>query len=151
MVELENIDEYTNGVRKALLNLEDAAYYRSAYEPGWLQIFPENSTVYCLFYEEELVYVGETRNMRKRMNHLRNSRHHTFRRNLGDHLFKDHPEYEAASSLRSFPYEIETRLESRMGWHVKITWVEVPFGRKEIEEDMIMMFRPRFNRLVPSA
>ena len=81
-----------------------------------------------------MIYVGETGNIRKRMNDLRYTMNHSLRRLLGERLFSSRQNYKKASSSNKYPSEIELELEKWMKENLKISYIVVNLGRKELEE-----------------
>ena len=112
----------------------------------WAKRFPEKPGVYCVFAKGELIYVGETGNLRGRMRDLRDTRNHSLRRQLGDEVFGGCRGFRSANSSRKFPRVIEDRLNRHMERHLLVRGLSVLLGRKEIEEQLIDRERPRYNR-----
>lgn len=100
----------------------------------WEKTFPREHGVYCIYCEGKMIYVGETENLRKRMNHLRNSRHHVLRRTLGEKLFNYRENFEMATARKKFPSDIEADLEKYMKVNLTVSFVTVYLGRKELED-----------------
>jgi excinuclease UvrABC nuclease subunit len=78
--------------------------------------FPEVPGVYCVYDGDELIYVGETNNLRRRMRNLLGVRNHTLGRKL------------------------KGAVE-----HLRVAASPVACGRKEIEEAIIREQRPPYN------
>lgn len=79
-------------IEQYLLNLEstlikDDNWQKIVLTRQWTATIPSKAGVYALKENNELVYVGETGNLRGRMNDLLDSRHHTVRRSIGKKLF----------------------------------------------------------------
>ena len=100
----------------------------------WERSFPREPGVYCIYCEGKMIYVGETENLQKRMNHLRNSRHHVLRRTLGEKLYSSRKDFEKATSKKKFPDDIEADLVKFMKVNLTVSFVTVYLGRKELED-----------------
>lgn len=100
----------------------------------WERSFPKEPGVYCIYCKGKMIYVGETENLRKRMNHLRNSRHHVLRRTLGEKLYSSRNDFEKATSKKKFPADIEIDLEVYMKKELSVSCIPVYLGRKELED-----------------
>ena len=90
--------------------------------------------VYVFFEEGQPCYVGETGNIRKRMNDIRNTLNHSLRRNFGHKHFSDHPDFHKSSSKRKFHKSIEKLLDELMIKNLQVSLLRVDLGRKELEE-----------------
>jgi hypothetical protein len=115
----------------------------------WANAAPSQAGVYGFFESDgELVYGGETGNIRGRMNDLLNSMNHTFRRSVGERNFAHIPGYFKAHSKRKFPPQIEEMLEAFLQTNFKVAYLVVELGRKELEEKLIenMKFDRMFNK-----
>lgn len=102
----------------------------------WIKTLKNLNTsgVYLFFEDNKPCYVGETGNLKKRMNDLRNTKNHTLRRNFGHKYFFNHNEFFKATSKLSFNPEIEILLEKLMNEKLSVSLLPVEFGRKEFEE-----------------
>lgn len=110
----------------------------------WVELAPDEAGVYVLKHMGELVYVGETGNLRGRMQDLLNSRQHSVRRTLGKKLFSDHEGFAPATERVKFPDHIETLLNSHFTTNLSIAYLEVSLGRKELEELIDSELNPLF-------
>lgn len=111
---------------------------------GFHLFFPNEPGVYCIFLKDELVYVGESGDLRGRMKDLCQTRNHTFRRSYGKHLFKDRAGFIPATNKKCFDAPLETELNQHMSRDIFICCMVVHFGRCEIEEHIIANHRPMF-------
>jgi len=100
----------------------------------WTSAVPKKAGVYALKEGTEIVYVGETGNLRGRMNDLLDSRHHTIRRTIGKNLYSNHEGFIQATTKIKFPDMIETLLNEHICKNLKIAYLPVELGRKELEE-----------------
>ncbi len=106
-----NLDLYHPHPHFELMNEKDLICYLSSLEykllssdkipieltTQWIKGFTYSAGVYVVFQENKVVYVGETGCIRKRMNELRNTRHHTLRRIYGKLLFSKYQNYQNAT------------------------------------------------------
>lgn len=137
-------------VYKYLDELEDKLLNHSEQIPieltrAWAGQFPNEAAVY-IFREDDMVcYVGETGSLRGRMNDILNTKNHTVRRNLGSSHFAEHPNFEKASSRKSFHDEIEALLNEVITKHLKLSYILVDLGRKELEERLFDKLQPCYS------
>lgn len=94
--------------------------------------FPNSPGVYAIFLFDELIYIGETSDIKSRMKDLKNTYNHTLRKKLGKSFFKD-----ALIINQKFSEEIENRLNLIFQHGITISFIEVNFGRSEIENHLI--------------
>lgn len=112
---------------------------------AWANSFPGEAAVYLFREDGEVCYVGETGSLQGRMNDILDTRNHTARRNLGRSLYSDLPDYERASSKRSFPPEIEAMLNDRIREHLMMSYILVDLGRKELKEMLFDKLQPKYS------
>jgi hypothetical protein len=113
---------------------------------AWHHLFHDTPGVYTIFIGNNVVYVGESGNLRARMRDLRETRNHTFRRSHGKAIFCERPGFIPASASRCFDDDLETELTEHMGEHVSVCTLPVWFGRKEIEEYLTEKYKPIYCR-----
>ena len=99
--------------------------------PEWRMHIPADPGVYTLFEDGKLVYVGESGSLRNRMKDLTDTRNHTLRRKLGARLGS------GGSSKKKFSEAVERKLNSFMEQHLRVKFLVVHLGRKEIEEAVV--------------
>ena len=100
--------------------------------------------VYCIFEDDSLIYVGQTRDLRKRMRDLSITANHTFRKAFAKHHFASHADYAPFRKPRFHP-TIEELLTERMKSSVSVSSCPVWFGRVEVEDYLIDQHRPISN------
>jgi len=100
----------------------------------WTSSIPSKAGVYALKEENELVYIGETGNLRGRMTDLLDSRHHTVRRSIGKKFFALHEGFVPATTKNKFPDHIEILVNGHICNNLRIAFLPVSLGRKELEE-----------------
>ena len=87
--------------------------------------------IYALFENESLIYVGETGDLLKRMCDITRTVNHSFRKQLG---FK---KFNGIKSSKKFIPEIESSLDKYFDDELYISFLEVNFGRLEIETYLV--------------
>jgi len=100
----------------------------------WTSTVPSKAGVYVLREGTEIVYVGETGNLKGRMNDLLDSRHHTIRRTIGKNLFSNLKGFIQATTKVKFPDEFEILVNEHICNNLNIAYLAVELGRKELEE-----------------
>ncbi|GMN12213.1 hypothetical protein MTsPCn9_34700 [Croceitalea sp. MTPC9] len=90
--------------------------------------------VYVFFENNNPCYVGETGSLSKRMNDIRNTKHHSLRRSFGTNHFKENVNWSKPSSYVSFHPEIESELNFLIEKSLQVSLLPVELGRKELEE-----------------
>jgi hypothetical protein len=101
---------------------------------NWASLAPRKAGVYVLKQGGNIVYVGETGNIRGRMYDLLNTLNHTVRRSIGHKHFSSIAGYEKATSRIKFPHHIEALVNEFICKRLKVSYLPVVLGRKELEE-----------------
>ena len=130
-----NIEKYLSSLKATLLHLDNWQPMQLA--RAWAKTVPSAPGVYVLKEQSEIIYVGETGNLRQRMIDLMDTRHHTARRTIGHKLFSELKGYHSASSKKKFPPHVESLLNDHICTHLCIAYLVVSLGRKELEEMLI--------------
>ena len=112
----------------------------------WVKGFPTEPGIYVAFEDGNIVYFGETGNIRGRMRDLQDSRHHTLRRNIGRRNFSSEIGYEDANTKKKFPRHIEEKVDHWLRERIKISVLPTKLGRKELEEELIKKYDPKYNK-----
>lgn len=120
-------------LNKAQSNLFAAKKYKFQKSSTWRnEIVPNESGVYALFEgNDKLIYIGETGNLRDRMNEINRTVNHSFRKQLGASRFG------GIKSRKKFTDEVENLLDTFFKDHLYVAFIEVNFGRLEIETFII--------------
>lgn len=126
-------EKYLNAENDLMSNCVQHAFNRTNFES-----FPNYPGVYALFFNNELVYIGETADIKKRMKDLKKTYNHTFRRKLGFHFFED-----AKIEGQKFSDIIENRLNLIFNNYITVSFIEVNFGRTEIENYLIQSYKEK--------
>ena len=125
--------------------LESAPKY-DLYSKEWYSAAPSRAGVYFVWRESELVYVGETSNIKKRMGDLKKTLNHTLRRKIGKEYFSTHKEYLPATSKKKFSEVIEIGITNYCMEKLKVSYFPLSIGRKEVEESFVLGdSRPQYN------
>jgi len=112
---------------------------------SWSRDFMDKPGVYVFFEKNEIVYVGETSSIKERMRDILDSRHHTLRRKIGVFNFSEVPGFKKANSKIKFSPNIEQMVSDWMTKKMKLSFVNVQLGRKELEELIIKKYNPKYN------
>lgn len=102
----------------------------------WSQQFEDEAGIYAIFDNEQLIYIGETASIRKRMGDLRRTINHTFRRKLGFEL--SGIKY---SSKQKYTVEIENAINQYYIQNLRVVPVYLNFGRSEVESYIIRKYQ----------
>lgn len=118
---------------KAQENLFAAKKYKFEKSSIWREVsIPNESGVYALYEgNDKLIYIGETGNLRERMNEINRTVNHSFRKQLGASRFG------GIKSKKKFTEDIENLLDTFFKDHLYVSFIEVNFGRLEIETFII--------------
>lgn len=127
-----NTEKYIKDLKDKLLDTKN--WKSITMSRTWTSKFPTDAGVYALKENRKVVYVGETGNLRGRMNDLLDSRHHTVRRTIGERYFSKAKGFKKATVKKKFPDKIEKKVNKYICDNLKIACLEVPLGRKELEE-----------------
>ena len=92
--------------------------------------------IYALFEKKEnLIYIGETGNLFKRISDITRTVNHTFRKQIGKVKFN------GIKSSKKYNPEIEELIDKYFDDELFISFIEVNFGRLEIETYLIDKFQ----------
>ena len=140
------IGKYLEAQRNKLL--QEGNWQQITLTRQWAKQAPNEAGVYVIKEGDNLIYVGETGNLRGRMGDLLDSRNHCVRRTLGERLFIVRDGFHKATASLKFPPDIETLLNTHISNHLSIAYLTVPLGRKELEEliDKELDVRFRLNK-----
>ncbi len=144
MCNIEDYEAYLEKTKKALINPRNKQ--KVTLESEWIKALPSEPGTYVIFESGELVYVGETGNIRGRIKDMRDTRHHTLRRNVGSVNFSNTPGYKRASSKKKFPKDIECKVEEWFKSKFEVSVLPLKLGRKELEEKICKEHEPKYNQ-----
>ena len=111
----------------------------------WSSKFPDEPGVYIFFEKDKIVYVGETSSIKKRMINILDTRHHTIRRKIGKFNFSTNPKYSKAASKPKFLPELEKTINNWMTSKMKLSFLPIYLGRKELEAYITKEHKPKYN------
>lgn len=98
----------------------------------WSRQFQDTPAVYAFFKKTELIYIGETASLKKRMSDIRRTYNHTFRKQIGIREFNV-----ITNNKGVFPDAIETALNTYFEENISMTYYYINFGRSEAESYLI--------------
>lgn len=102
---------------------------------NWKSEIPNLPGVYTFSDNNgNIVYVGESGNLRKRMSDVLDTRHHSLRRSIGKKFFSKERGYEEATTYRKFPDHIEVFVDNHIYKNLTLKYLPIGLGRKELEE-----------------
>ncbi|MFV0147084.1 GIY-YIG nuclease family protein [Empedobacter falsenii] len=135
MYQFEEIDLYKvliNAEKKLFastkIKLERTIVWRKKY-------LKHTSAVYAIYENDKLIYIGETGDLLKRMSDFTRTVNHSFRKQMGYRLFG------GIKSKKKFDHDIESQLDKYFDDTLYIQFIEVNFGRLEIETYLIDKYK----------
>ena len=105
---------------------------RFDFDRKWSSNFPAKAGIYAIFDNEELIYIGETANIKERMKEVKRTYNHSFRRKLGKHLNQG-----AVIENGKFDEVIELALNGYFTNQISFSFKVLNFGRLEVESHLI--------------
>jgi hypothetical protein len=105
-----------------------------SFDRKWSDNFPSKAGVYAIFYNDQLFYIGESANLKERMKEIKRTVNHSFRRKLGKFIEPD-----ASVVKGKFSPELELRLNQEYETNISVSFIEVNFGRIEIENYLMQI------------
>jgi len=126
------IEKYLKSLMDQLM--ENTNQKRILLTAEWVKVAPSVAGVYMLIEKNKIIYVGESGNLRGRMRDILDTRHHVVRRTIGKKYFSCIRGFKEATSRTKFPPHIEKMVDTHLRERIKISFLEVPLGRKELEE-----------------
>ncbi|WP_339658170.1 GIY-YIG nuclease family protein [Flavobacterium frigidarium] len=128
----ENSDLYER-LKQAEIDLFSSEKLKFKKDKNWREIsIPDKPGVYALYEDNhKLLYIGETGNLRARMNEINRTVNHSFRKELGFTRF------EGVKSKKKFDDNVELKLDTFFEENLYVSFIEVNFGRLEIETFII--------------
>lgn len=111
----------------------------------WVKSFHPKPGAYIFFEKKTIVYVGETKNLRKRMRQIWKSGH-TFRRSIGNREYSTTEGWVRAKRGDKFCNEIEELINSHFRKRLRLAFIETIIGRKEIEDSVCAKYKPKYNQ-----
>lgn len=105
--------------------------WRKEFVPNFPGVYALYEKVGC---EYVLLYIGETGNLRERMSDICRTVNHTFRRKLGKKRFS------GVITSKKFEPRIETLIDIFFDENLYISFLQVNFGRTEIETYLVTKY-----------
>lgn len=100
--------------------------------------------IYALFKDEQLIYIGETGDLKKRMSDITRTANHTLRKKIGGKVFNVFLEKDKGK----FNDYVEEKIDKYFDEKLYLSFVEVNFGRLEIETFLVTQHQDKiFNSL----
>lgn len=97
---------------------------------------PNEAGIYAIFEKEnELLYIGESGNLKDRMGEINRTVNHSFRKQFG------HLRYNGIKSRKKFTDDIEILLDEYFANDLFVSFLPVNLGRLEIETHLITKFQ----------
>lgn len=143
-MELFNTAKYLLSLYDKLLN--ECKSHRIELTRAWASNFPSAPGVYIFRNKAEIIYVGETGNLRGRMKDMIDTRNHVLRRSIGKKLYCEIEGFKSASARVKFSDVIEDMLNTHIKDNLTVCCMTVELGRKELEEKIQKDFQPEYNQ-----
>lgn len=96
-------------------------------DKGWSSKFPYKAGIYAIYDHGELIYIGESANLKLRMQEIKRTYNHSIKRILNNRHYK------GVLEGRVYSAEIEEKLNQHLLEHVTFAAKELNFGRLEME------------------
>lgn len=134
---LQTIQDVRKAVKKAENNLLNSTKQKFQMSNDWRkQAVPNSPGVYALFENRDtLLYLGETGNLREGMSDICRTVNHTFRKQLARKRFG------IDKSIKKFDENTELLLDTFFNDSLFVNFIEVNFGRTEIEEHLVTKYQ----------
>lgn len=129
MLSSQKIQDIIDDVESTLLTMSKI---RFDFDRKWSSNFPAKAGIYAIFDNEELIYIGETANIKERMKEVKRTYNHSFRRKLGKHLNQG-----AVIENGKFDEVIELALNGYFTNQISFSFKVLNFGRLEVESHLI--------------
>lgn len=99
---------------------------------------PDEAGIYAIFENEnELIYIGESGNLKDRMNEINRTVNHSFRKQFG------HLRYNGIKSRKKFTDDVELLLDEYFANNLYVSFLPINFGRLEIETYLIDKYQEK--------
>lgn len=134
------IEEYLIGLEKNLLNVNIKKPI--VFSKEWVNTFPDSAGVYILRRDDKICYVGEASSLRSRMYKLTTK--HVVRWKIAKNDFwEKHGKFDS----KNIPEEVKFAILELLSKDFELSFIEVPFGRKELEQRIIDKYSPIYNTI----
>lgn len=123
------IIEFVNKFEEELFN---STAIKFNFDKKWSSNFPSRAGIYAIYDIDQLVYVGETANLKERMKEVKRTYNHSFRKKLGKFLV------EGSKVVKGkFEETLELKLNDYYLERINFRYKELNFGRLEVESYLI--------------
>ena len=125
------------------VEIQKCAASRFEKNPKWKHKFPQRAGIYFGFLDNKLCYIGETAELRARMGDLGNTYNHTLRKKIGILKlgFKLEKNEKTGKLSNKFKDGEEVKLNKYMSDHLEIKFLDLNFGRKEVEDQLVEKYK----------
>ena len=79
-------DEILQIIEECDRHLKKQPKIKFSFDRKWSDNFSPKAGIYAIFYEDQLLYIGETANLKERMKEVKRTLNHTIRKKLCKHL-----------------------------------------------------------------
>jgi len=121
---------------KAETCLFDGNRIKFEFDRKWSSNFPKKSGVYAIYEGIDLLYIGETANLKERMKEVKRTYNHSFRKKLGKYRFGG-----VEIVKGKYSDTIENQMNDFYREKLYMSYIEVNFGRIEIESFLISKYQ----------
>lgn len=120
------------------------------FDADFRHALPATGGVYAFFHNDAVFYIGETTSLRQRLGtHMRNPENHVLALKIARQLF-DHAHGDGtAGSKKKFDEEHKEATRKWVSENLRVAFVPIPIGRKELEDRLCSMHEPEFNKRYP--
>jgi excinuclease UvrABC nuclease subunit len=112
----------------------------------WAAKFPSKPGCYIFRDKSKVIYVGETGNLKGRMQDILDTRRHVLRRTIGNRVFNSIEGWVKATERIKFIDTIEAMLDDHFRTNLTIAAMPISLGRKELEERLFKEYSPEYNQ-----
>ncbi|MCM4156254.1 GIY-YIG nuclease family protein [Gramella sp. AN32] len=99
---------------------------------------PNEPGIYAIFENDDnLIYIGESGNLKDRMNEINRTVNHSFRKQFG------YLRYRGIKSRKKFTDDIEMLLDEYFANNIYVSFLPINFGRLEVESYLIGKFQEK--------
>jgi hypothetical protein len=106
-----------------------------SFDRAWLNNFEAKPGLYAIFSGDTLLYIGESADLRFRMQEVKRTVNHSFRKKLGIYLFN------ASLEGYKFSKEVEAKLDQYYRDNLSFASLPLSFGRLEVETFLINKYK----------
>ncbi|SNR50942.1 hypothetical protein SAMN06265371_104136 [Lutibacter agarilyticus] len=130
---VNELEKVVNEIELHLLDRSNRISF--TYETNWnKENFPKAPGVYAAFENDDLIYIGQTAELKSRMSDIRRTYNHTLRKKLGK------KEFDGELIKNKFSDEIEEKLTNYMVENISFSFQEISFGRLEVESQLVKKY-----------